>query len=97
MRARDEEAPDVSVYQISKAGHLLMLENWKEFNAAVILGAGGSLDCLPNTSDLSVPTVLQPKVATELTKDQPQASTGEQQRRSSTASLSETSQTSVGP
>jgi cardiolipin-specific phospholipase len=41
MKSRGEQAPDVNVYQVSKAGHLLMLENWEEFNAGVVMSAGG--------------------------------------------------------
>ena len=74
--------PDVSVYQISQAGHLLMLDNWKEFNSGVILAAGGSLDCLPPNAP--VPTVLTPE---ELVEDQ-QKEKQRQQQRSSAASLS---------
>lgn len=33
--------PDVQVYQVPKAGHLLMLENPEGFDAAVVLAAGG--------------------------------------------------------
>ena len=32
--------PNVNVYQVSKAGHLLMLDNWQEFNAGLVLAAG---------------------------------------------------------
>ena len=85
-------SPEVSVYQISKAGHLLMLENWKEFNAAVVLGAGGSLDCLPLNTPM--PTLLSPD---EMVADQPASlsshptSLKEQNQRTSTTSMSEAS------
>ena len=36
----DHKAPHVSVYGVKNAGHLLMLENWEEFNSAVIHAAG---------------------------------------------------------
>lgn len=91
--ARNEAAPDVSVYQVSNAGHLLMLENWKEFNAGVILGAGGSLDCLPG-NNTPMPTLMSPA---EMVKDQPTTSgtsgtvLKEQNQRTSTASLSDAS------
>lgn len=41
MRVAGEMAPEVEVHGVRDAGHLLMLENWEEFNSAVILGAGG--------------------------------------------------------
>jgi hypothetical protein len=31
----------VDVYQVPKAGHLLMLENWKDFETAFCMAAGG--------------------------------------------------------
>jgi hypothetical protein len=34
------QAPSVHVYQVSNAGHLLMLDNWKEFNTGMVLSAG---------------------------------------------------------
>lgn len=51
-------APSIKVYQVQRAGHLLMLENWRAFNSAVILGAGGSPTDLPPSSPL--PNVLRP-------------------------------------
>lgn len=33
-------APAVDVYRVDQAGHLLMLDNWQEFNAGVALAAG---------------------------------------------------------
>lgn len=35
-------APTVDVYRVSSAGHLLMLDNWQEFNSAMGLAAGYS-------------------------------------------------------
>lgn len=35
------EAPNINVYHVNNAGHLLMLDNYQEFNAGVILAAGG--------------------------------------------------------
>merc|ERR1739841_270839 len=40
MNLLGESAPQVDVYQIPKAGHLLMLENPNAFNAAVMIAAG---------------------------------------------------------
>jgi len=39
----DETVPDVNVWGVSNAGHLLMLENWKEFNNAMFAAAGKAL------------------------------------------------------
>lgn len=44
-------APDVEVYAVRNAGHLMMLENWEEFNSAVIMANGGKL---PAKSPLAV-------------------------------------------
>jgi cardiolipin-specific phospholipase len=46
MQGRGERAPTVEVYRVNQAGHLLMLDNWQEFNNGVVLSAGGhgSLD-----------------------------------------------------
>jgi cardiolipin-specific phospholipase len=32
--------PDIEVYGVKNAGHLLMLENWQEFNSAMIMALG---------------------------------------------------------
>jgi len=37
------EAPSVEVHEVDKAGHLLMLENWYEFNSAMVLSGGGKI------------------------------------------------------
>lgn len=39
-RSTGQSAPDIDVYSIKDAGHLLMLENFEEFNSAVILAGG---------------------------------------------------------
>lgn len=36
-----EETPKILVCGVKNAGHLLMLENWEEFNSAVVLAGGG--------------------------------------------------------
>ena len=46
-------APKVEVYRVNQAGHLLMLDNWREFNQGVIVGAGGQ-----PTDPAYVPTKL---------------------------------------
>jgi cardiolipin-specific phospholipase len=55
---RGEHAPKVEVYRVNQAGHLLMLENWEEFNNGVVLSAGGhgSLD----KEKTPLPTKLNP-------------------------------------
>lgn len=40
LREMGQETPDIHVYGVRDAGHLLMLENWQEFNSAMILAAG---------------------------------------------------------
>ena len=44
MRRSGKEAPQVEVFGVSKAGHMLQIENWEETNAAIILAAGGRPD-----------------------------------------------------
>merc|ERR1711971_290958 len=39
--ARTATAPQIQVLEVPNAGHLLMLDNWKYFNAGVILGGLG--------------------------------------------------------
>jgi cardiolipin-specific phospholipase len=38
----NEKSPRVQVYGVQHAGHLLMLDNWEEFNAAVLLSCGAT-------------------------------------------------------
>lgn len=45
--------PNVSVRAVRNAGHLLMIENWEGFNAAVIWACGGVLD--PNVARMHRP------------------------------------------
>ena len=44
MRKSGKEAPHIEVFGVSKAGHMLQIENWEETNAAIILAAGGRPD-----------------------------------------------------
>ncbi len=44
-----ENVPDVQVMGVKNSGHLLMLENWREFNNAIILACGEGRR-LPNDS-----------------------------------------------
>lgn len=39
---QQSEAPKIEVYMIPKAGHLLMLENWRGTNAGLIQASGGA-------------------------------------------------------
>lgn len=63
-----EMTPLVDVYQVSNAGHLLMLENWEEFNTGMVLSAG----LQPAEKDGSLPTKLSaarpPDVRNEMAK-----------------------------
>lgn len=43
MKQNKESAPNVDVYEIKGAGHSPMLENWAEFNSAMVLSGGGKL------------------------------------------------------
>jgi len=56
-------APNVDVYGVRDAGHLLMLDNWEEFNAGVVLSAGGG-DAL--SSDTPRPIKLSPRMEESL-------------------------------
>jgi pimeloyl-ACP methyl ester carboxylesterase len=47
--------PKIEVYEVSNAGHLLMLDNYEEFNAGVVIGGLG-LGALPRNAP--VPTKL---------------------------------------
>jgi cardiolipin-specific phospholipase len=59
MQGRGERAPTVEVYRVNQAGHLLMLDNWQEFNNGLVLSAGGhgSLD----KENTPFPTKLDPR------------------------------------
>jgi hypothetical protein len=35
------DAPNVQVHGVQQAGHMLHLDNWEEFNSAVIMAGGG--------------------------------------------------------
>jgi len=43
LRKDGKKAPRVEVYGVGNAGHLLMLENWRGFNAALIAAGGGAI------------------------------------------------------
>mmetsp|Transcript_5891 Transcript_5891/g.6335 ORF Transcript_5891/g.6335 Transcript_5891/m.6335 type:complete len:451 (+) Transcript_5891:89-1441(+) len=46
--------PEIDVYQVKDAGHLLMLENSKGFNAAVIIAGGGNRETIQDKSQLPI-------------------------------------------
>jgi cardiolipin-specific phospholipase len=56
-------APNVEVYAVRDAGHLLMLDNWVEFNAGVVLSAGGGHVLSRNTP---LPAKLSPRMGENL-------------------------------
>jgi cardiolipin-specific phospholipase len=69
-------APQINVYQISRAGHLLMLENNVEFNHALVLAAGmGSL--LDATARKTLPRKLRPVAVTNYMQPSPPSNTPE--------------------
>jgi hypothetical protein len=39
-RDRASPLPTIEVYGVKNAGHLLMLENWQEFNSAMVMALG---------------------------------------------------------
>jgi len=56
--------PNINVYQITNAGHLLMLENSKSFNAALMVDAGLDPSMISESADL--PIVPEPKTVAPL-------------------------------
>lgn len=56
----------VRVYQVPKAGHLLMLDNWQDFEAAIVMAAGGATQPGPTrlaaSAEASTTTSPPPKV-----------------------------------
>lgn len=56
-------APNVDVYGVRDAGHLLMLDNWEEFNAGVVLSAGGEHALSPT---ITKPIKLSPRMEESL-------------------------------
>lgn len=54
-------APSVDVFRVDQAGHLLMLDNWQEFNSGIVLSAGGKgVEQSLAKETLSLPTKLSP-------------------------------------
>jgi cardiolipin-specific phospholipase len=58
-RRRGEEAPEIGVYRVDRAGHLLMLDNYQEFNAGVAL-ASRHADQLVKDGSVPLPTRMDP-------------------------------------
>jgi cardiolipin-specific phospholipase len=61
----DSPSPNIDVYEVSNAGHLLMLDNSEEFNAGVVIGGLG-LGALP--SNVPAPTKLHLRESVQLEK-----------------------------
>jgi hypothetical protein len=59
MSRRGEDAPSIGVYRVDRAGHLLMLDNYQEFNAGVAL-ASRHADWLQKNGNVPIPTKLDP-------------------------------------
>jgi len=57
-RQSGQSAPDIDVFQVPGAGHLLMLENSSAFNAALTIAAGRDPRTIKDASDL--PIVAKP-------------------------------------
>jgi len=60
LRERGNPAPTVGVYRINQAGHLVMLDNWRGFNAGIIEACGGSVGENVKLDDISMPIKLCP-------------------------------------
>lgn len=57
QRLLGQKAPDIDVYQVSRAGHLLMLDNYEEFNNGVVMAVG---DVHKLVEDAPRPSKLRP-------------------------------------
>lgn len=53
-----EPAPDVKVYMVPNAGHLLMLENFEGTNNGIILASGGTISKTEEIPKLLTPAVI---------------------------------------
>lgn len=66
LRATDVNAnvPNIDVYHVRNAGHLLQLENSSAFNAAVMVASGADPSTIQDASDLPIiPLALPPKIS----------------------------------
>jgi len=64
----DSPTPKIDVYEVSNAGHLLMLDNYEEFNAGVVIGGLG-LEALPNNVPVPTKLLLQESVQLDRADD----------------------------
>lgn len=55
-----QNGPDVEVYQLQEAGHLLMLDNWRGFHAGVVAMVGGR-SAVSSTSKYPMPALVRAK------------------------------------
>lgn len=56
------QGPDIEVYQLQEAGHLLMLDNWRGFHAGVVAMVGGR-SAVSSTSKYPMPALVRAKSA----------------------------------
>jgi cardiolipin-specific phospholipase len=59
-RRRGEDAPEIGVYRVDRAGHLLMLDNYQEFNAGVALASRHAEALLAGSGTVPLPTRMDP-------------------------------------
>jgi len=76
-----ETTPDIEVYKIENAGHLLMLENWKGFNEALMqTGTGQAVKISGETTTSKFPSVrnnsVERKENLAASEETPPASSG---------------------
>lgn len=75
---QDHESPNVDVYQVKNAGHLLMLENARGFNTAVIMAAGGKPP--EGSTEADLPVVLDVRRISQATKRKENTTTSSSSR-----------------
>jgi hypothetical protein len=47
-KCKNTNGPNIEVYQLQDAGHLLMLDNWQGFHAGVVAMCGGTSTLSPH-------------------------------------------------
>jgi cardiolipin-specific phospholipase len=55
MNNGSSDSPNIQVYQLQQAGHLLMLDNWRGFHAGVVACVGGSV----STTKYPMPSLIR--------------------------------------